>query len=83
VKRPVELVLHLAAARHAERYDELLKVNRARAVRVEDLEDIVGECRRVSEREELLVDLLELFLGEIARRTVFEKACRCEPPVAR
>jgi hypothetical protein len=44
VERPVELVLHLAAARHAEGDDEFLKVNGARPIRVEDFEHIVGEC---------------------------------------
>ena len=71
---PVQLVFHLASRRHRQRADELLEVDRARLVLVEDAEDIVGELGRVAKGEELLVDLLELFAREIARRTVLEKA---------
>lgn len=71
---PVQLVLHLAAARDAQRADELLEVDRARLVRVEHVEHVVGECRRVAKREELRVDLLELALGERSRRAVLEEA---------
>ena len=71
---PVELVLHLAAAGDAEGADELLEVDGARLVRVEDVEDVVGKGGGVAEREELGVDLLELALGEHARGAVFEEA---------
>ena len=72
---PVELVLHLAAARHAQGADELLEVDGPGLVRVEDVKDVVGKGRRVAEREELPVDLLELLLCERARRAVLEEAC--------
>lgn len=71
---PVELVLHLAAARNAQGADELLEVNRPGLVRVEDVEDVVGEGGRVAKGEELSVDLLELLLGEHARGAVLEEA---------
>jgi hypothetical protein len=71
---PVQLVLHLAAARHAQRADELLEVDGARPVRVEHVEDIIGKGGWVAEGEELRVDLLELALGEHARWAVFEEA---------
>ena len=74
LERPVELVLHLAAARNAQGADELLEVDGARLVRVEHVEDVVGKGRGVAKGEELGVDLLELALGERARRAVFEKA---------
>lgn len=71
---PVQLVLHLAAARDAQGADELLEVDSAALVRVEDVEDVVGKGRGVAEREELRVDLLELALAEHARGAVFEEA---------
>lgn len=76
LKGPVELVLHLPPRRHRQRTDEFLEVNRSGVVGVKHTKDIVGEFRWVSEREELTVDLLELFLREVARRTVLEEACR-------
>ena len=68
---PVQLVLHLAAAGDAERAYELLEVDGAGAVRVEDVEDVVGEGGGVAEGEELFVDFLELGLGELAGGAVF------------
>ena len=78
LERPVKLVLHLAAARNAQGADELLEVDGARLICVEDVEDVVGEGRGVAEGEELGVDLLELALGERARGAVFEEACGSE-----
>lgn len=63
---PVEFVFHLSPAGDAERADELLKVDRAGLVAVEDIEDVVCEGGRVAEGEELPVDLLELLFGEHA-----------------
>ena len=40
---PVELVLHLAAARDAQGADKLLEVNGAGLVRVEHVEYVVGK----------------------------------------
>lgn len=77
LKGPVELVLHLAPARNAQRADELLKVDRAGLIAVEDVEDVVGKRRRVAEREELAVDLLELLLCEYAGRAILQEACVC------
>ena len=74
LKGPVELVLHLAAARNAQGADELLEVDGARLVAVEDVEDVVGEGARVTEGEELAIYLLELLLGEHARGAVLEEA---------
>lgn len=71
---PVELVLHLAAARDAEGADELLEVDAARLVAVEDIEDVLGEGGGVAEGEELAVDLLELLLCEGARGAVLQEA---------
>ena len=72
---PVELVLHLAARGDGEGADELLEVDAAGLVGVEDVEDVVGEGGGVAEGEELLVDFLELGFGEHARGAVFEEAC--------
>ena len=72
---PVQLVFHLAAAGDAQGADELLEVDGAGLVRVEDVEHVVCKRRRVSKGEKLLVNLLELLLGEHARRAVFEEAC--------
>lgn len=71
---PVELVLHLAAARHAQGTDELLEVDGARLVAVEDVEYVVRERRWIAKGEELAVDLLKLVLGEHARGAVLEEA---------
>lgn len=73
---PVKLVLHLAAASNAESADELLEVNGAGFVAVENIEDVVREGRRVAEGEELAVNLLELLLGECAGGAVLQEALR-------
>lgn len=72
---PVELVLHFPSTCHAERADELFEVDGAGLVCVEDIEDVICKRRRVSEREELFVDLLELFLSEHARWAVLQETC--------
>lgn len=74
LKGPVQLVLHLAPRRHRQRADELLEVDRAGLIAVEDVEDIIGELGRIAKGEELVVDLLKLALGEVAGRAVFEEA---------
>jgi len=74
LKGPIQLVLHLAAAGDAQGADELLEVDRAALVRVKDLEDVVGERTRVAKGEKLSVYLLELFLGERARRAILQKS---------
>lgn len=78
---PVQLVLHLAPRRDGQRADELLKVDDAAVVGVEDAEDVVGKGRGVAKGEELAVDLLELLLGERARRAVLQEACTGQPAV--
>lgn len=75
LERPVQLVLHLSAARNAQGADELFEVDCPGLVRIEDVEDVVCERGRIAEREELLIDLLELLLGEHARRAVLQEAC--------
>jgi len=74
LKRPIELVLHLATARNAQGADELLKVDGARFITVEDVEDVVCKGTWIAEGEELAVDLLELFFGEEAGGAVLEEA---------
>lgn len=88
LERPVELVLHLAPGRDAQRADELLKVDGPGFIAVKHVEHIICETRRVAEREELPVDFLELVLGEHARWAVLEEACAlsrapayCQPPI--
>lgn len=71
---PVELILHLTPAGHAESADELFEIDRTGLVRVKDVKDVVGKVRRVSKGEELSVYLLKLFLGEHARGAVFDEA---------
>lgn len=72
---PVELVVERAARRDAERHDELLEVDRAGAVGVKDVKDVVGKRGGVAKGEELLVYLLEFGLVERARGTVLQKTC--------
>jgi hypothetical protein len=81
LKGPIQLVLHLAAAGDAQGADELLEVDRAALVRVKDLEDVVGERTRVAKGEKLSVYLLELFLGERARRAILQKSYHIQPTV--
>jgi hypothetical protein len=67
------VVFHLASAGDTQCTNELLKVDSTGLVAVEHIEHIVGERARISEREELSVDLLKLFLGECTRRAVLEE----------
>lgn len=62
LESPVELILEGATGGDAQRDNEFLEVDRSRAIRIEHVKHIVGERGRISEREELLVDLLELRL---------------------
>ena len=71
---PVELVLHFPSTCHAERADELLKVDLAALVGVKDVEDVVCELAGVAEGEELLVYPAELGLVEVARGAVLLEA---------
>ena len=71
LKRPVELILHLATRRNRQRADELFEIDHATVIRVEDAKDVVCEGRRIPEGEELPVYLLELLLGEGAGGAVF------------
>ena len=43
LESPIELVLHLAPARHAEGTNELLEVNRPGLVGVKDIKNIIGK----------------------------------------
>lgn len=74
LERPVELVLERSAGRHTQRDDEFLKVDGAGTVGVKDVENIVGECGRVAEREELFVDFLKLRLVQRTGGTVLEES---------
>jgi len=68
---PGELLLQISTGGHWESANELLEVNGAVLVDVKDIEHIVSEARWVTKREELLVNLLELVLGQVARRAVY------------
>jgi len=74
LKRPIQLILHLASTRDAERADELLEVDAAGLVAVEDVEHVFCEGSRVAKGEKLSVDFLKFGFGEVARGTVFEEA---------
>ena len=76
LESPVELVLHLAPRRDAEGAYELLEIYLSGLVAVKDVEDVIRKRRRVAKGEELLVDLLELLLGELATGTILQEACR-------
>lgn len=71
MESPIKLILHLASAGDAERTDELLEVDAAGLVAVEDVEDVLGEAGGVAEGEELPVDFLELGFCEGAGGAVF------------
>jgi len=71
---PLELLVQSSAACDAEGADEFLKVDCAVLVLVEDVENIVCELARVTEREELLVYVTKLGPVEVARRTVLEES---------
>lgn len=74
---PIEFILHLATAGHAERANELLEVDSAALIRVEDFEDVVGKGTRITKREELPIDFLEFLLGQGTRRAIFQKSYSC------
>ena len=73
---PIKLVFHLASARNAQGADKLLEIDRARFVTVKDIEHVICKRRGVTKREELSVDLLELFFCKHARGTVLKEACK-------
>lgn len=75
LKRPIQFIFHLPAARDTQRADELFEVDAAGLVLVEDIEDVVGEGGRVAKGEELAVDFLEFGFCEHAGWAVFEEAC--------
>jgi hypothetical protein len=64
--RTLELLFETSAGGDAEGADELLEVNLAAIIRIEDVEDVVRELSGVAEREELLVYPTELFLVQMA-----------------
>lgn len=69
-RRTFELLVELAPRRDGEGTNELLEIDRAIAIVVKDVEDVVCELARVAKGEELLVDTAELFLVERATWTV-------------
>ena len=71
---PLQLGLQVSARRDAQRDDELAKVDGVVVVLVERPEDVGGELRGVSLREEVRVDLLELLQAEYTAGTVFDEA---------
>lgn len=71
---PVQLVLHLAPTRYTKGADKLFEVDCSRLIGIEDVEDIVCKGRWIAKRKELLVDFLELFLREHARRAVLQES---------
>lgn len=64
--RTFELLIEAPAACNTQSTDELLEIDRAILVLVEDIEDIVRKLVRIAEREELLVYPAELGLVELA-----------------
>lgn len=81
--RTFELLIQPSTRRDGQRAYELLKVDCAVLVLVEDLEYVVGELGGVAEGEELLVDLGELLFVELTGGAVLEEAfvpeyMRCE-----
>jgi hypothetical protein len=78
LERPIQLILHLPSTGNTQRAYEFLEINGPALVRVEHLEDVVGERVRVTEREELSINLLEFLFGQSARGTVLEEACMGE-----
>ena len=71
---PLELLLQLAAWRHAQRDDELPEVYRAIGVGVKCAEDVLGKLGGVAVWEEVGVDLLELLHVEVAAGAVLQEA---------
>ena len=75
LERPIKLIFHLSSTCDTEGADELLKVDCTGLIRVEDIEHIICKRRRIPEREELFVDLLELLLSEHAGWAVLQETC--------
>jgi len=82
LKRPIQLILHLPATRDTQGTYELLEVDTAALVAVEDVEHVFCEGGRIAKGEELPVDFLKLGFRELAGGTVFEEAWRRERGVS-
>jgi hypothetical protein len=63
--RTLEFLIQLTARRHAQGAYKLLEVDSAILVVIKDFENIFSKFVRVSEWEELLVDLAEFCLIEL------------------
>lgn len=72
--RTFELLFDTSARGDADGADELLKVNLAAAIHIEDVKDVVREFSGVAQREEQLVYPSEFFLVQMARRKVLHEA---------
>ena len=71
---PAQLLLQAAARCDTQRDDEFPEVDGGIAVGVERPEDVLSKLGSVAIREEVGVDLLELFDCQVARWAVFEEA---------
>lgn len=73
LKGPVQFILHLATRRDRQRANKLLEIYSATPIGIEDSEYIICKRSRISIREELAVDLLKVFLGEVPGGAVLEE----------
>ena len=67
---PLQLLLGGARAGHVDGQQELLEVDEAGVVGVEGAKHVLAEAFGRARGEEVLVDLDELLLGEVALRAV-------------
>jgi hypothetical protein len=72
--RTLELLIDATTACDAERADELLELNGAILVFIEDVEDIVGEFAWVAEWKKLLIYSAEFSSVELTRWTVLDES---------
>lgn len=73
VEGPLEFLFYLSSRRDAECTQELPEIDRAVAVSIKRPEDVFRELAGITVREEVAIDLLELFHGQRARGTVFQE----------
>jgi hypothetical protein len=67
---PSELFLEVSTRGDRKRANELLEVDGAILVDIEDIKDIIGKVCWITKGEELLVNLLKLILCQVSRGAV-------------
>jgi len=73
-RRALQLFIETTATCDTQSADELLELDRAASVGIEDLEDMSGEVFRIAEGEELFVYRCKVLFVEAARGAVLLEA---------